>query len=93
MNVFDIFGIPSEFGLSLLTLSLILFLSPYFSGVDFGVIKIPKLKIKTKKWLKFVGPILLLASVSLYLPYLVEILFPFKGTKPSYQSIRYIIPF
>ncbi len=85
MNIFEIFGIPSEFGLSLLTVSLILFLSPYFSGVDFGVIKIPKLKIKTKKWLKFVGPVLSGNFSSI----LVKIFFPLKGTKRSCQSFRY----
>ena len=78
MNVFDIFRIPSEFGVSLLTLSLILFLSPYFSGVDFGVIKIPKLKIKTKKWLKFVGPILLISAISLFLPFWSRFFSPLK---------------
>ena len=69
MNVLDMFRIPPEFGLTLLTLSLILILSPYFSGVDFGVIKIPKLNSKTKKRLIIIGPILFISAVSLFIPY------------------------
>src|SRR3989304_134035 len=44
MNFFEVSGIPSEYGVLLLTLCLILALSPYFSGVDFGIIKIPRFK-------------------------------------------------
>jgi len=69
MNILDVLRIPPEFGLILLTLSLILFLSPYFSGVDFGVIKIPKLNSKTKKRLKIIGPILFVSAVSLFVPF------------------------
>jgi hypothetical protein len=78
MNAFDIFGIPSEFGLSLLMLSLILFLSPYFSGVDFGVIKIPKLTLKAKKRLKITGPLLIIGVSSLFTPYWSEFFSPLE---------------
>lgn len=91
MSTSAIFGIPPEFGLSLLTLSLILFLSPYFSGVDFGVIKIPKLQIKTKKWLKIVGPVLLIGVVSLFLPVWPRHYSPLKiqNLRVSHSDIDY----
>lgn len=68
MSFFDVSGVPSEFGISLLTLSLILSLSPYFSGIDFGIIKIPKLKVRAQKVLKIIGPLILLLSFLSFLP-------------------------
>jgi hypothetical protein len=68
MNFFEVSGIPLEFGIVLLTLGLVLFLSPYFSGVDFGVIKIPKLKGSSQKRLKVIGPLILLLFLVLFFP-------------------------
>ena len=69
MNIFNLFGIPTEFGILLLTLSLILFLAPYFSGTDFGVIKIPIFSSKAKKRLILFGPFLILGTIILFLPF------------------------
>jgi hypothetical protein len=56
----DILGIPLEFQVVMLTFIFILFLSPYFSNVDFGIFKIPEFTQKAKSKLKIIGPILLL---------------------------------
>jgi hypothetical protein len=91
MNFFDILGIPSEFGVLLLTLSLILLLSPYFSDADFGVIKIPKLKAHVQKGLKIVGPLIMLISLLLYFPIWTKFLFPVLNSSSSPivgQSLR-----
>lgn len=56
----DILGIPREFQLLMLTLILILSISPYVSNVDFGIFKIPEFTQKAKSKLKIIGPILLL---------------------------------
>jgi len=58
ISLLKLLGLPSEFGLALLILSLILLLAPYFAGHDFGVFKIPPFKYVVKKKLKIIGPIL-----------------------------------
>jgi hypothetical protein len=65
-------GIPEEFGVLILTLSLILLISPYLSNVDFGVFKIPEFSQKAKSKLKVIGPILFLISVLLFIPIIPE---------------------
>jgi len=68
MNALSILGIPAEFGILLLTLSLALLLSSYFSGIDFGVIKVPRLGISAKRRLEVIGPLLICFAVFLFLP-------------------------
>lgn len=95
MNFYQISGIPSDFGVVLLTLSLILLLTPYFSGVDFGIIKTPKLRVQTQKRLKTIGPLIMIICLLLYLPIWNQFfritLFPRLGSSASPllgQSIR-----
>jgi hypothetical protein len=68
MNALSILGIPAEFGILLLTLSLVLFLTPYFSGIDFGVIRVPELGISAKRKLEVIGPFLIGFAIFLFLP-------------------------
>lgn len=62
-------GLPNEFGILLLILCLVLTLAPYFSGYDFGVIRIPTFGVRIKRRLKFIGPISLLLVFALHFPY------------------------
>ena len=53
-------------------LSLILLISPYASGHDFGSIKIPNFKDTSKTKLKFFGPVIFVIAIALHLPLLPE---------------------
>jgi hypothetical protein len=48
---------------------LILVLAPYFSGLDFGVIKIPAFNPDLQKRLKWIGPIIMLLIISIHIPF------------------------
>jgi hypothetical protein len=63
-----ILGLPEKFGEILLVLCLILFLSPYFSGSDFGILKIPNFSPGIVGALRIFGPIALVSGILLYLP-------------------------
>jgi len=67
-NVISALGLPGEFGLVLLLLALIFALAPYFSGHDFGVLKIPVLHPVARRRLRFVGPLVMLIAISAHLP-------------------------
>jgi len=69
MSLLQFLYCPEEFGVVLLTFSFILFLSPYFSGCDFGIFKIPEFTQKLKKRLQFIGPIILILSIALHYPF------------------------
>ena len=75
-SLFKQSGLPDQFGYVVLTFSFILLLSPYFSGADFGVLKIPSFAPSTKRWLKIVGPALLGICVFCFLPI-------FSGDQPA----------
>jgi hypothetical protein len=67
-NLFKILGLPDHFGVILLIFTLILLIAPYFPGLDFGIFKVPKISPKIAQTLKFIAPILFLASIFMYLP-------------------------
>ena len=56
-------GIPDEFGVIVLTFSFVLLLTPYLSGSDFGIFKIPDLTEKINKKLKYIGPIIFILTI------------------------------
>ena len=62
-------GWPDQICLVLFTLALVLTLSPYLGGVDFGGIKVPKLPTQVTRVMYFLGPMLLLASLLLFIPF------------------------
>ncbi len=70
MSVLEATGLPSQFGTTLLLLFLILSIVPFFSGKDFGVLKIPEFGEASKRRLRLVGPLLLLTAIILHLPLL-----------------------
>src|SRR5215467_5546545 len=68
ISLFKLSGLPDPFGVVVLIFSFILLLSPYLSGSDFGVFKIPMFGDPVRKWLKIVGPAAFLVVVFCYLP-------------------------
>jgi len=68
-SLFTLAGLPGEFGVTLLLFSFILLLTPYFSGSDFGILKIPKLSLSSKKKLKYAGPLAISLAIALQLPF------------------------
>lgn len=67
-SVYEIVRLPEAFGVVLLTVALVLFLSPYLSGADFGIFKIPSFPASTTRALKFVGPVVFVVALFLFLP-------------------------
>lgn len=68
VSLFKLSGLPDAFGVILLVFSFILCLSPYFSGADFGVFKIPLFTPTAKRWLRILGPVIFILVVLFYLP-------------------------
>jgi hypothetical protein len=63
-------GLPEAFISILLSLGLILILSPYLAGTDFGIFKVPDLNAQSRKILKWLGPVFLLGLFLLFVPLL-----------------------
>jgi hypothetical protein len=68
VSLFKVTQIPESFGAVLLIFFFILLLSPYFSGADFGIFKIPLFTDKAKRWFKIIGPILFVCCALSFLP-------------------------
>lgn len=83
VSLFKLSGLPDPFGIVLLIFSFILLLSPYFSGADFGIFKVPLFTPLTKKWLKLIGPIIFFLCVFSFLP----IVTPGRDEKPTQSDI------
>ena len=67
-SLFKMSGLPEPFGVVLLVFSLILLLTPYFSGAGFGVFTIPIVNERAKKLLKIIGPILFVSCILFFVP-------------------------
>lgn len=67
-SVISWLGIPQAFGSVLLSLSLILTLTPYLAGTDFGIFKVPDLNANSRKTFQWLGPVFLLGSCLLFVP-------------------------
>jgi hypothetical protein len=67
-SLFKLVGLPDTFSSLLLVIALILSLAPYFSGADFGVLKVPNFDDSFRKRLKVVGPALLILVIFMFLP-------------------------
>jgi hypothetical protein len=67
-SVFKISGLPEAFGVLLLSVSFILLLTPYLSGKDFGLFKVPELGPTATSWWKRIGPGLFLLVVLAFIP-------------------------
>ncbi len=60
--------LPTQFGVILLALTLALSLTPWLSGRDFGILKIPNFPSNVQNKMKIIGPALLLIVVVLHIP-------------------------
>ncbi len=67
-SILRFIGLPNEFGFLLLVISLVLLMAPYFAGHDFGPFKIPDFKLKTRQYLKIIGPLFFVVMIVLHLP-------------------------
>jgi len=79
-------GIPKEFGVLVLTLTLILAISPYLGGADLGIFKVPSFSAKVTWVLYFLGPILFLVTVLLFAPFWQQSVRPSSSLAPSVDS-------
>ena len=67
-SFFELVHWPQPFPSILITFAFILLLSPYLSGSDFGLFKIPLFSDGAKKWLRIIGPIAFLLSALAFVP-------------------------
>lgn len=72
MSILDKISLPGEFGLILLVFSFILMVSPYFSGSDFGIFKVPKFPTSTRRSLLFLGPVAFVIAITIHIPLLED---------------------
>ncbi len=70
MNLRDYLDVGTTFGGTLLGLGLILLLAPYFPGVSFGTIKIPTFPDDIRARLRWIGPIVFVATVAFHVPFI-----------------------
>lgn len=68
-STFELMGLPQEFGVVLLTLALILLISPYLTNSDFGIFKVPKFPPGTLHSLRILGPVALAFAIALFIPF------------------------
>jgi len=68
LSTFDLIKLPQTFEVVLLTLGLILLVSPYIGGADFGIFKVPIFKTAIKQFLQYFGPFLFLLIIALFIP-------------------------
>jgi hypothetical protein len=80
-STLEVLGIPKEFGVVLLTLALILVITPYLGGIDLGIFKVPDLPPHATSILHYLGPVLLILFSLLFLPY-----WPHRS-KPQISSV------
>lgn len=72
-SVFETLNLPESLQATIGTFIFLLFLSPYMSGLDFGIFKIPLIKSgSTKRLLKITGPILIAIFILLIKPFKVK---------------------
>jgi SAM-dependent methyltransferase len=81
-STFELINLPKEFGVIILIFSLILLVSPYFEGLDFGIFKVPTFKVSTKNFLKYFGPAFFIIVILLF----VRIWKPAKKEKLQKQK-------
>jgi hypothetical protein len=68
-SVLQWLGLPEEFGVALLIFCFALSVAPYFSGADFGILKLPLFKPAIRRNLRFGGPIALAVAIVLHIPF------------------------
>jgi len=67
-SLFQMSGLPETFGVVLLTVGLVLLLSPYLGGYEVGDLSIPELDAATARILKIIGPVIFLVLIFAFVP-------------------------
>lgn len=67
-NTFDLLNFPPQVIGLVFTFSLILLVSPYFEGLDFGIFKVPNFSLTFKRFLQFFGPPFFIFTLFLFFP-------------------------
>ena len=67
-TTYQVLAWPNEIAATLFVLSLIFTLAPYASGSDFGIFKIPELRDRSKRILRYVGPACLALTLVAFFP-------------------------
>ena len=67
-STFDLTSLPTPFGTVVLTLVLVLVLTPYLSGANVGIFRVPTLGPSAKNVLRFAGPVAMVLTVGLFIP-------------------------
>lgn len=67
-STLEVLGLPKEFGVVLLIPALILLISPYLGGTDWGIFKVPQFSEHTTAVLRWLGPGLFVFVLLLFLP-------------------------
>jgi len=80
-SVLQRLALPAEFGVVLLVFCFALSVTPYLTGADFGVVKIPTLDPRTSRRLRLLGPLALVLAIFLHLP-----IFPPKNDTSGSQT-------
>src|SRR5712692_5480495 len=65
---YQLLGIPDSVAWLCVGVALIFALAPYLAGLDFGIFKIPTFDDRGKRRLKWIGPILIILSMVLFIP-------------------------
>jgi hypothetical protein len=67
-SLLKLLAAPDAFVVTLLTVGVILVLIPYFAGTDFGLFKVPRVRLSVGRRLRWIGPLVLAFFVLLVLP-------------------------
>jgi len=62
-SFFEVLCLPEQFKYFLCAFTFILVVAPYFSGLDFGIVKIPTFTVAIAKSLKYIGPVALILVI------------------------------
>src|SRR5712692_4732543 len=72
ISIYKRLGIPDTLAVTFSLFCLLLLLSPYLGGTDFGIFKIPQLPVGITGVLKWLGPVAFLLGAALFFPLLPE---------------------
>jgi hypothetical protein len=67
-SIFQILGIPEGISIPVTLITTAFCISPYFSNLDFGILKIPDIQNAAKKRIKFLSPVVLGLLIICYIP-------------------------
>lgn len=82
-------GVPDAFGVLLLTIGLVLALSPWCGGKDFGAVKVPEFPVRAQRLLRLFGPLAFVLAVVLHIPFMApETQGPRKAPAANIEDVK-----